>query len=178
MTAYGERRNFKSPEFGEVRTLMMNNEPWFVGKDVAEALGYAKPENALAAHVDGEDKTTTLIQGTGSNYKTNATVINESGLYSLVLSSKLPTAKQFKRWVTHEVIPSIRKHGMYANLHLQAAKGVGKLLGFTGVCLGNLGVHVAYVVSDGLCERSGSRIFIASPDELLLMVGKSNAYPG
>ena len=82
---------------------MMNNEPWFVGKDVAEALGYAKPENALAAHVDGEDKTTTLIQGTGSNYKTNATVINESGLYSLVLSSKLPTAKQFKRWVTHEV---------------------------------------------------------------------------
>ena len=167
---------FKSPEFGEVRTLMVNNEPWFVGKDVAEALGYARTADAVAAHVDAEDKGVGKIPTPGGEQ--DVTIINESGLYSLVLSSKLPTAKQFKRWVTHEVIPSIRKHGMYANLHLQAAKGVGKLLGFTGVCLGNLGVHVAYVVSDGLCERSGSRIFIASPDELLLMVGKSNAYPG
>lgn len=68
---------FNNPEFGQIRATEINGEPYFVGKDIAEALGYAKPENALAAHVDGEDKTTTLIQGTGSNYKTNATVINE-----------------------------------------------------------------------------------------------------
>lgn len=105
---------FKNPEFGEIRTLTIDGEPWFVGKDVAERLGYAKPENAVSAHVDTEDKTTTLIQGTGSNYKSNAVIINESGLYSLVLSSKLPTAKAFKRWVTSEVIPAIRKHGVYA----------------------------------------------------------------
>ncbi len=85
----------------------------FVGKDVATALGYAKPENAIATHVDTEDKTTTLIQGTGSNYKSKVVIINESGLYSLILSSKLPQAKEFKRWVTAEVLPQIRKTGGY-----------------------------------------------------------------
>ena len=80
-------------------------ETYFVGKDVAKALGYAKPENAIEAHVDEDDKTTTLIQGTGSNYKSKAVIINESGLYSLVLSSKLPQAKVFKHWVTSEVLP-------------------------------------------------------------------------
>lgn len=105
---------FNNPEFGQIRATEINGEPYFVGKDIAEALGYAKPENALAAHVDGEDKTITLIQGTGSNYKTNATVINESGVYALVFSSKLPKAKEFKRWVTSEVLPTIRKHGAYA----------------------------------------------------------------
>ena len=85
----------------------------FVGKDVATALGYAKPENAIATHVDTEDKTTTLIQGTGSNYKSKMVIINESGLYSLILSSKLPQAKEFKRWVTSEVLPQIRKTGGY-----------------------------------------------------------------
>ena len=104
---------FESPEFGELRTLRMNGEPWFVGRDVAAALGYAKPENALSTHVDREDKTTTLIQGNGSNYKSKTTIINESGLYSLVLSSKLESAKKFKRWVTAEVLPSIRRHGAY-----------------------------------------------------------------
>lgn len=104
---------FNNPQFGEVRAVTIDNEPWFVGKDVAERLGYRKPENALSVHVDYEDKTTTLIQGTGSNYKTTVTIINESGLYSLVLSSKLPTAKAFRRWITSEVIPSIRKNGMY-----------------------------------------------------------------
>lgn len=93
--------------------MEVNNEPWFVGKDVASVLGYAKPENALATHVDTDDKTTTPIQGSGSNYKTTATIINESGLYSLILSSKLPTAKKFKHWVTSEVLPTIRKHGAY-----------------------------------------------------------------
>lgn len=104
---------FKSPDFGQVRTIQQNGEPWFIGKDVAEILGYKKPENAIAVHVDDEDKTTTLIQGTGSNYKSNAVIINESGLYSLILSSKMPKAKEFKRWVTSEVIPAIRKHGGY-----------------------------------------------------------------
>lgn len=97
----------------QVRTVTINDEPYFVGKDVAVILGYKKPENAIANHVEGEDKTTTLIQGTGSNYKSKSVVINESGLYSLILSSKLPTAKEFKHWVTSEVLPSIRKHGAY-----------------------------------------------------------------
>lgn len=88
---------FQNKSFGRIRTLAINNEPWFVGKDVAEILGYAKPENAIANHVDEEDKTSTLIQGSGSNYKSKAIIINESGLYSLVLSSKLPSAKEFKR---------------------------------------------------------------------------------
>ena len=94
---------------------MINNEPWFVGKDVASALGYAKTENAIRTHVDTEDKTTTLIRGTGSNYKSKAVVINESGLYSLILGSKLESAKDFKRWVTSEILPTIRKTGGYVN---------------------------------------------------------------
>ena len=105
---------FKNEQFGEIRTMLdEKGQPWFVGKDVADKLGYKKTENALAAHVDKEDKTTTLIQGTGSNYKSEAVIINESGLYSLVLSSKLPQAKAFKRWVTSEVLPQIRKTGGY-----------------------------------------------------------------
>lgn len=104
---------FKNADFGEVRTLTIDNGPYFVGKDVASILGYAKPENAIANHVDDEDKTSTLIQGSGSNYKSKTIVINESGLYSLILSSKLPNARKFKRWVTNEVLPSIRENGAY-----------------------------------------------------------------
>ena len=103
---------FKSDEFGSVRTLTIGGEPWFVGKDVAEVLGYAKPLNALSVHVDGDDS---LKQGlTDSMGRVQDTIlINESGLYSLILSSKLPTAKKFKHWVTSEVLPSIRKTGGY-----------------------------------------------------------------
>ena len=108
-----EIKVFSNEEFGSIRRVEIDGEYWLSGKDVAQALGYAKPENALSAHVDDEYKTTTLVQGTGSNYKSKATVINESGLYSLVLSSKLPSAKKFKRWVTSEVLPSVRKHGAY-----------------------------------------------------------------
>jgi prophage antirepressor-like protein len=104
---------FENQEFGTVRTLLVNNEPWFVGKDVAVILKYADPARAVYDHVDSEDKTSLLIQQSGSNYKAKTAVINESGLYSLVLSSKLPTAKKFKRWVTSEVLPTIRKHGGY-----------------------------------------------------------------
>ena len=104
---------FTSDMFGKIRTCQVNNQIMFVGKDVAVALGYAKPQNALATHVDEEDKTTALIQGTGSNYKTKVIFINESGLYSLILSSKLPQAKAFKHWVTSEVLPAIRQTGRY-----------------------------------------------------------------
>ena len=105
---------FNNTEFGEIRTVKINGEPWFVGKDIATALGYAKPENAVSNHVDSEDKTSTLIQGSGSNYKSKAIIINESGMYSLILGSKLEGAKRFKRWVTSEILPSIRKTGAYA----------------------------------------------------------------
>ena len=100
--------------FGEIRTMTdEKGETFFVGKDVAKALGYSKPENAIAMHVDSDDKTTTLIQGTGSNYKSKVVIINESGLYALVLSSKLEQARVFKRWVTSEVLPAIRRTGRY-----------------------------------------------------------------
>lgn len=116
---------FENSEFGNLRVAMINSEPWFVGKDIAVSLGYAKPENAVANHVDNEDKTTTLIQGTGSNYKSNAVIINESGMYSLILSSKLPSAKKFKRWVTAEILPSLRKNGVYVSNTVKATESVG-----------------------------------------------------
>lgn len=106
-----EIKIFENPHFGKVRTLEIEGEPWFVGKDVAEVLGYQNPSKALADHVDAEDK---LNNETLSSLgQRGGWLINESGLYSLVLSSKLPTAKAFKRWITSEVIPSIRKHGAY-----------------------------------------------------------------
>ena len=104
---------FSNADFGEIRTLTMNGEPWFVGKDVATILGYSKPLNAIATHVDSDDSLKQgLIDAMGRTQ--NAIFINESGLYSLIIGSKLPSAKKFKRWVTSEVLPAIRKHGMYA----------------------------------------------------------------
>ena len=103
---------FENVEFGKVRTVVVKDEPYFVGKDVAEILGYKDTVNALKAHVDEEDKTGWQIT-TPSRGTQTATIINESGLYSLILSSKLPAAKKFKRWVTSEVLPSIRKTGSY-----------------------------------------------------------------
>ena len=105
---------FDNPEFGQVRIVPINNQPWFVGKDVAEILGYAKPRNAITTHVDYEDRKGAPIQGNLGGTQ-EMTVINESGLYSLILSSKLPTAKKFKRWVTNEVLPTIRKTGGYVD---------------------------------------------------------------
>lgn len=104
---------FSNEEFGRIRTIAINGEPWFVGKDVAERLGYSNPRDALSKHVDEDDKDTVAFRD-GTSGNPNQTIINESGLYSLVLSSKLPRAKAFKRWVTSEVIPSIRKRGVYA----------------------------------------------------------------
>ena len=102
---------FKNKQFGEVRTVEISGEPWFVGKDVATCLAYSNSRKALTDHVDNEDKGVTKCDTLGG--KQNLTIINESGLYSLILGSKLPTAKQFKRWITAEVIPSIRKTGSY-----------------------------------------------------------------
>lgn len=102
---------FKNEEFGEIRTIVVNGEPMFVGKDVASALGYKDTAKAIRVHVDEEDKGVDEMDTPGGVQ--NITVINESGLYSLILSSKLPNAKKFKRWVTSDVLPSIRKHGAY-----------------------------------------------------------------
>lgn len=108
---------FENEEFGQVRVLEINGEPWLVGKDVAEALGYSNSSKAVNVHVDDEDKILEMIAHSqnGNMVKTQTALINESGLYSLILSSKLPTAKKFKRWVTSEVLPSIRKTGSYTN---------------------------------------------------------------
>ena len=107
-----ELQIFNNPEFGEVRTVNIDGEPWLVGKDVSVALGYANPQRAIRDHVDDEDKGVTEMVTPGGTQK--VPIINESGLYSLVLSSKLPTAKKFKRWVTSEVLPTIRKTGNYS----------------------------------------------------------------
>ena len=115
MNTKNEIRIFENEEFGQVRVMGTPENPWFVASDVAKALGYKKPENAVKTHVDEEDKTTTLIQGSGSNYKSKVVIINESGVYSLILGSKLERAKKFKRWVTSEVLPAIRNQGYYGD---------------------------------------------------------------
>ena len=107
-----EIKVFSNEEFGSIRRVEVNGEFCLVGKDVATVLGYSNPRKAIADHVDEEDKNTVTIRD-GIAGNPNVTVINESGLYSLVLSSKLPSAKKFKRWVTSEVLPSVRKHGAY-----------------------------------------------------------------
>jgi prophage antirepressor-like protein len=102
---------FSSNEFGMIRTLEIDGEPWFVGRDVAISLGYRDTDQAIRKHIDSEDKLTRQFDGSGQNR--NMTIINESGLYSLIFSSKLDSAKRFKHWVTSEVLPAIRKTGSY-----------------------------------------------------------------
>lgn len=106
-----ELQIFENEDFGEIRTVTINNEPWFVGKDVTDILGYTNSSKALADHVDEEDKLNN--ESLSSLGQRGGWLINESGLYSLILSSKMPTAKKFKRWVTSEVLPSLRKTGSY-----------------------------------------------------------------
>ena len=108
---------FSSPDFGEIRTTTIDNQPWFVGKDVASALGYANPQKECRGHIDEEDKGVSFLDPPGG--KQSLTIINESGLYSLILSSKLSSAKKFKRWVTAEVLPAIRKTGSYCIVSAQ-----------------------------------------------------------
>lgn len=108
-----ELKIFEDAEFGQVRTVTIDNEPWFVGKDVAEALGYSDTNKAVTMHVEEEDKK--LNDKSSSSFgQRGATLINESGLYALIFGSKLESAKRFKHWVTSEVLPAIRKHGAYA----------------------------------------------------------------
>ena len=119
-----ELQIFSHPDFGQVRTVTTNEGPWFVGKDVAQTLGYSNPSKAVISHVDDEDKRFEMlpISDSQNGNLVKTAIINESGLYSLILSSKLPRAKEFKRWVTSEVLPSIRKHGAYMTPEtLQAA---------------------------------------------------------
>lgn len=162
---------FSNPDFGEIRTLERDGEPWFVGKDIAEALGYADTNKAIAMHVDEEDKLndkTALSLGQRGGW-----LINESGLYSLVLSSKLPTAKQFKRWVTSEVLPSIRKNGGYiagqselspAELLAQALKVADRVLAERDARLAALQPKADYF--DALVERNTLTNFRETAKEL------------
>ena len=107
-----ELQIFTNDEFGAIRVIEKCGEPWFIGKDVADLLGYAETAKAIRMHVEAEDKGVSVLDTPGG--KQNLVIINESGLYSLILSSKLPSAKHFKKWVTAEVLPAIRKHGVYA----------------------------------------------------------------
>lgn len=128
-----ELQVFKNQEFGSVRTLVINSEPWFVGKDVTKALGYDNPSKAIRDHVEEEDKrvgvqnvTPYIIDSLGR--KQHPTFINESGLYALVFGSKLPSAKKFKRWVTSEVLPALRKTGQYQVKELSGSELMAKAL--------------------------------------------------
>ena len=119
-----ELQIFSNPEFGQVRTVEIEGEPWLVGKDVAQSLGYSNTRDALDRHVDQEDRNT-VVNPDGNRGNPNMTVINESGLYSLVLSSKLPGAKRFRRWVTSEILPTLRRQGTYT---MQPPKSAMELL--------------------------------------------------
>lgn len=113
---------YKNPDFGQVRVIEQGGEPWFIGKDVADILCYSNARKVIGDHVDEEDRNSVTIRD-GNKGNPNQIIINESGLYSLILSSKLPTAKQFKRWVTSEILPSIRKNGTYSG-HRQGRKAL------------------------------------------------------
>ena len=116
---------FSNPEFGQVRTVEIDGQPWLVGKDVAVALGYKNPGKAIIAHVDDEDKRLVMLPQEADSQNGNVSpasktaIINESGLYSLILSSKMPKAKAFKHWVTGEVLPAIRRDGVYQSVKAQ-----------------------------------------------------------
>lgn len=127
-----ELKIFDNEEFGEIRTVLVDGEPWFVGKDVASALGYAKPADAIGKRVDLEDRGISKMETPSG--RQDMVIINESGLYSLIFSSKLESAKRFKHWVTSEVLPSIRKTGEYAMNDVAAEKiPVGEIANLANV---------------------------------------------
>ena len=123
-----ELQTFKNQEFGSVRTLVINNEPWFIGKDVADVLGYKNQRDAISKHVDSEDKNTVAIHDGITRGNPNQTIINESGLYALIFGSKLESAQKFKRWVTSEVLPALRKTGQYQVKELSGSELMAKAL--------------------------------------------------
>ena len=123
-----ELQTFKNQEFGSIRTLVINNEPWFIGKDVADVLGYKNQRDAISKHVDSEDKNTVAIHDGITRGNPNQTIINESGLYALIFGSKLESAQKFKRWVTSEVLPALRKTGQYQVKELSGSELMAKAL--------------------------------------------------
>lgn len=141
---------FSNPEFGQVRTVEINGTPWLVGKDVATALGYAKPQNAISRHVDPEDQKVAPIQGTPGGEQ-EMLIINESGLYSLILSSKMPKAKAFKHWVTSEVLPAIHKTGAYesfqAKQHIEQLEATNTRLNAAIQAVGSAKAELADVIN-------------------------------
>ena len=150
---------FSNSEFGNIRTVTIDGEPWFVGKDIAEALGYANSKKALGDHVDLEDKRGSQIVTPGGTQ--NMTIINESGMYSLILSSKLPCAKKFKRWVTSEVLPAIRKSGHYeAPGYAPKATSIGEVVNLIKITRqtmkeqGATPTEIATTVKE-ICEQFG-----------------------
>lgn len=132
-----------------IRTLIFNNEPWFIGKDVADILGYSNPRDALSKHVDDEDKNSVAIRD-GNKGNPNQTIINESGVYGLIFSSKLPDAKSFKRWVTTEVLPQIRVSGSYQKKELTGEELMAK----------------AFIEAKSIMERQNKEIIEMKPKAL------------
>lgn len=159
-----ELQIFNNPEFGEIRTIEIHNEPWLVGKDVATVLGYNDTDQALRNHVDEDDKLTRKINGSGQTR--SMTIINESGLYSLVLSSKLSTAKKFRRWVTSEVLPSIRKEGSYIAPELKKNMAEARLLN-ARARVSNQWMKLAQQVPEAeykqICASYASAVLAGSP---------------
>lgn len=157
---------FNNEELGCIRTVMINDQPWFVGKDVAVALGYTNPQKAIRDHIDVEDKT---VNDSFTINGTKGTLINESGLYSLILSSKLPSAKKFKRWVTSEVLPAIRKTGHYGNTPL---KDVINLIRITRDNMEKQGASPTQIAEtiNGICEQYGINLpnFVIHPEQVTM----------
>lgn len=154
---------FENSEFGKVRTLMRDGEPWAVGKDVAEALGYKNPQEAVRMHVDPEDKgVSKTLTPRGEQ---DITIINESGLYSLILSSKLPKAKEFKRWITSEVLPALRKTGHYGTPKVPDAAGTVALIESLRKIMESQRSHPVEIaeMAKSLCEQAG----IALPESFI-----------
>lgn len=160
---------FEKEEFGKVRTLMIDGEPWASGKDVATALGYANPTKAIRDHVDPEDKTGSDSFATGPDSftvnGTKLTLINESGLYSLILSSKLPKAKEFKRWITSEVLPALHKTGHYGTPKAPDTAGTVALIESLRKIMESQRSHPVEIahMAKSLCEQAG----IALPEDFI-----------
>ena len=161
---------FNNAEFGSIRTVVIDDEPWFVGKDVADALGYGKGKslnNAVANHVDDEDKGVTEMMTPGGMQQ--MTIVNESGMYALIFGSKLSSAKKFKRWVTSEVLPSIRKTGHYGNTPL---KDVVNLIRITRDNMERQGATPTQIAEtiNGICEQYGINLpnFVIHPEQVTM----------
>ncbi len=161
-----ELKIFENKAFGKVRVIERNNEPWFVGKDVAGILGYSDLNKAISMHVDEEDKK--LNDKTSSSFgQRGATLINESGLYSLILSSKLPATKQFKRWVTSEILPTIRKTGSYSVNQDMKAKEVEARLNNSRARVASTFLKVAQMTDlleyKHICQQKAAEVLSGVP---------------